>query len=163
MQVKPASPGLRGWKETAVIFFATTSFLGYLPASGTVASVPALALVFLLRPYPFLYLGAIVALTVLGIAASSYAERFYARKDPREVTVDEVVGMLIALYGLPFTPPVVLSTFLLYRLFDVVKPFPARRFEFLPVGFGIMADDIVAGFYANIGIHLIAWLLRMLF
>jgi phosphatidylglycerophosphatase A len=108
-------------------------------------------------------LGVIIALTVLGIAASSYAERFFARKDPREVTVDEVVGMLIALYGLPFTPPVVLSTFLLYRLFDVVKPFPARRFEFLPVGFGIMADDIVAGFYANIVIHLIAWLFRMLF
>jgi phosphatidylglycerophosphatase A len=161
--VKIDSLGLRGWKDAAVVFIATTGFLGYSPAaSGTVSSLPAIVFAFLLSPYPGLYLAVIVLLTAMGIAVSSYAERFFQRKDPGEVTIDEVVGMLIALYGFPFTPFVVLAVFLLYRVFDILKPFPARQFESLPVGFGIMADDIVAGFYANIFIHLIVALIQIL-
>jgi phosphatidylglycerophosphatase A len=144
MEVKLLSMGFRGWKDAVVIAFA------------------GIVLAYLLIPHPALFLLIAALIFLLGVPAASYAEKFFGREDPGEITIDEMCGMLIALYALPFTWVVVVSTFILYRIFDIFKPFPARQFESLPSGLGIMADDIVAGFYANICIHLLVWLFRIL-
>jgi len=96
----------------------------------------------------------ITVVTLVGIWAGSRSEKLFARKDPGKVVVDEVAGQLIAL--LPVLPKVdpgwlsILTAFLAFRLFDIAKPYPARRLESLESGLGIMADDIVAGAYAAV-------------
>ena len=71
-------------------------------------------------------------------------------KDPGKINIDEVAGMTVALIGLPKTAVVWFTAFLVFRFFDIVKPPPIRRLEYLPAGWGIMTDDIAAGIYANI-------------
>ncbi len=97
----------------------------------------------------------ITGVILIGIWAGSRAERLLGRKDPQKVVIDEVAGQLIAL--LPVMPTIgfgwwlsVLISFLLFRFFDIVKPYPARQLEKLPAGLGIMADDVVAGAYAAV-------------
>ena len=150
-----------------------TCGVGYLPvAPGTWGSLLAVGLYFLVRvslsryptdtsppigPYGFFAgeIVAIAAITLVGIWAASRTERVLKIKDPGKVVVDEVAGQLIALLPLPLTrigrwPVLMIIAFLLFRLFDIVKPYPARRFESLHGGLGIMADDLVAGAYAAI-------------
>ena len=92
---------------------------------------------------------------MLGIWAASRTERLLRLKDPGKVVVDEVAGQMVALLPIAFlTGPLKLSimfSFTLFRLFDIFKPYPAGRLEHLHGGFGIMADDLVAGIYAAIG------------
>jgi phosphatidylglycerophosphatase A len=112
----------------------------------------------------------IVVITVLGIWAASVTERVLLTKDPGKVVVDEVAGQLIALAPLPLMmslwpqrirndvygfPVMVLTAFLLFRFFDIVKPYPARKLESLHGGLGIMADDLIAGVYAAIIVALV--------
>ncbi len=135
--------------------------LGYAPvASGTFGTLGGVALVLLLEKvvcpgqgWHFgLAAGVVAALILLlGIALGGWAERYYQMKDPKPFVIDEVVGYLVAVLrwkgGTPGVSELVLA-FFAFRLFDVVKPWPARRLEFLPKGFGIMLDDVVAGLYA---------------
>lgn len=96
---------------------------------------------------------AIVLITIVGVWAGSRTERLSVSKDPGKVVIDEVAGQLIALLPLPLTrgqPIMLLVAFLLFRFFDIVKPYPARRLEGLHGGLGIMLDDIVAGVYAAV-------------
>lgn len=101
----------------------------------------------------------ITLITLVGIWAASRTEKLLGRKDPGKVVIDEVAGQLIAL--LPLVPRLdpgwmsILAAFLLFRLFDIVKPYPARRLEGLESGLGIMADDIVAGAYAAVATSII--------
>ena len=101
----------------------------------------------------------ITLITLVGIWAASRTEKLLGRKDPGKVVIDEVAGQLIAL--LPLVPRLdpgwisILSAFLLFRLFDIVKPYPARRLEGLESGLGIMADDVVAGAYAAVATSII--------
>ncbi len=136
--------------------------VGYIPiAPGTWGSVVG-ALVFWgvsvqfasLSRASFLVTEFVVALiiTFLGIWAGSRVERLLKRKDPGRVVVDEVAGQMIALLPLAwFTGAYsigwVIVSFTLFRFFDIVKPYPARRFERFNGGVGIMADDLVAGVY----------------
>lgn len=79
--------------------------------------------------------------------------------DPSIIVIDEIVGMLVALAFLPKTATVVVLTFVMFRLFDIVKPFPVRNLERIPAGWGIMLDDVAAGVYANVVCRLILlWL-----
>lgn len=100
----------------------------------------------------------VTALSLIGIWAASWTEKISGTKDPGKVVIDEVAGQFIALLPVPFLVdtawwPVILA-FILFRFFDIVKPYPARKLESLPGGLGIMADDIVAGVYAAIGVAL---------
>ncbi|MBM4013879.1 MAG: phosphatidylglycerophosphatase A [Planctomycetes bacterium] len=135
--------------------------LGYAPvASGTFGTLGGVALVWLLAQVAVPRFGwhfgvaAVVCaalVLLLGIALGGWAERYYGFKDPKPFVLDEVLGYLIAVFrwgeGVPGTKELVLA-FFAFRLFDVVKPPPARRLEFLPKGVGIMLDDLVAGLYA---------------
>lgn len=103
-------------------------------------------------------------LTVLiGTWAADRACRIFGTKDDGRITVDEVAGQLLSLVWLPVHPLVMAAGFLLFRLFDIVKPWPARPAERLPGGVGVMADDLVAGLYANLIGQLVWWLGARLF
>lgn len=98
-------------------------------------------------------IGLLVFFTVAGIPASSGLERRYG-EDPKQATVDEAAGQTLALIGLPLSPVNVLLGFVLFRIFDVVKPWPARKLESLHGGLGIVADDLAAGVYARVVMQL---------
>jgi phosphatidylglycerophosphatase A len=144
------------------IFLATFGYVGFFPiAPGTAGSAAALPLYALLRwiGSPVLDVATIVALFAVGIWAGSAAEGHYGRTDPGYVVLDEVIGMLLTLLFIPVTWVGALAGFFLFRVFDIVKPFPARQCESLHGGLGIMADDAVAGIYGNLALRLLIWLL----
>jgi phosphatidylglycerophosphatase A len=96
-------------------------------------------------------------LFALGVWAASGAERFFGRNDPSPVVVDEVVGQMVTFLARPDASwKLLLAGFAFFRLFDVIKPFPAGRAEHLPAGWGIMTDDVVAGIYSLV----VLWLLK---
>jgi phosphatidylglycerophosphatase A len=99
-----------------------------------------------------LMLGVIITVSALGVWAASRVEKLLARKDPGIVVIDEVAGQLITFLFIPLGVSlnwwILIAGFLLFRLFDIWKPYPIRRLEALESGLGIMADDILAGVYA---------------
>jgi phosphatidylglycerophosphatase A len=104
---------------------------------------------------------AAVAIFTLGIQAAGDSEKFFGRSDPGPVVIDEVVGQMITFFGWPDAPwRDLLAGFLLFRIFDVLKPFPARRAERVSGGWGIMLDDLVAGVYSLIALLLIGLILQ---
>ena len=132
---------------------ATGLGTGYGPiAPGTWGSLPGLALAWLverrLGGWGVAGLAAIVAL--VGTWAADRTARRLGEHDPGRIVVDEIAGQLVTLCFLPATPQVLLAGFVLFRVLDVVKPWPASRLEDLPGGSGIMADDLMAGLYANL-------------
>jgi len=141
----PLAPGTWGsLVALAVYLYASASLLGGSIDTPEVIS----ANVFIIGQ-----LIAIALITILGIWAGSRTERLSVSKDPGKVVIDEVAGQLIALLPLALTrgqPIMLLAAFLLFRFFDIVKPYPARRLEGLHGGLGIMLDDIVAGIYAAV-------------
>jgi phosphatidylglycerophosphatase A len=120
-------------------------------APGTAGSFVGLLLFLPLstRPWP-VQLAATVAVTVVGVFAAQRVATLVARKDPGLVVVDEVAGQWITFLSLPFTPATAVAGFVLFRVMDVFKPWPARALERLPGGIGIMADDVAAGIYAQL-------------
>jgi phosphatidylglycerophosphatase A len=171
-----AQPGQARSLSDYIALSVATCGVGYLPlAPGTWGSVVGIGVYVLVRGalmkvffdigprYNFnllhisygviaLELTVILAIALAGIWAATRTEKLSGRKDPGKVVIDEVVGQFIALIPVPF----VLGTawwaailaFFLFRFFDIVKPYPARRLESLESGLGIMADDVVAGVYA---------------
>ena len=135
----------------AALLIATAFGAGYSPiAPGTAGSAVALLILWLV---PFSTAGLIVfflAVTVLGTWAAHVAEAAVGTKDPGAIVIDEVAGMTLSVLTLPLTVPVLLAGFVLFRVFDVVKPFPAGRLQSLTGGVGVMIDDLVAGLYALI-------------
>src|SRR5207247_230169 len=109
------------------------------------------ATVLVLWRVPFSQAGLVlffVAVTVIGTWAADRAERALGVKDPGAIVIDEVAGMTLSVLALPRTPLVLLLAFVLFRVFDIVKPPPARQAQALPGGFGVLVDDLVAGLYA---------------
>ena len=133
-------------------------YTGYIPfASGTFGSLAAIVIYFIPGFERLeIIIPAIVLFFGYGLFVSFKFEKVYG-KDPSQCTVDEVVGTWIALIALPKTLLIVLTSFLIWRALDIIKPFPARTSEKLPGGFGIMIDDVIAGFYSLIIVHLIVY------
>jgi phosphatidylglycerophosphatase A len=145
--------GRTAWAWTTATFFG----IGLIkPGPGTWASLVAAVVWFWVAHTVHLSiwglalttLGAAVAVTLIGIAASTIVERETGKDDPGHVVIDEVAGQWIALAASPVEIRHVLLGFTLFRLFDIVKPWPARQLERLHGGFGIMMDDVAAGIYA---------------
>lgn len=144
----------------AGLVLASAGYVGYVPfAPGTFGSAVAIPLWFALRQTgsPLLELLAIAVLTVAGAWSARVAERALGVEDPGIVVIDEVVGMLISVLWLPLTWPVALAGFLAFRFFDIVKPYPADRLEHVPHGWGVMADDVMAGIYAYATVRILLW------
>ncbi len=134
---------------------------GYSPfasgTAGTLASVPLVLLLWWIGSAP-LHAAATVAIAVLGLWAARGAESRWGRKDPGQVVIDETAGYLVATFLVPHTLAALALSFFLFRAFDVVKPFPAGRSQALPGAWGIMADDLIAGLYANLALQAVFWL-----
>jgi phosphatidylglycerophosphatase A len=128
---------------------------GYSPfAPGTAGSLVGLLLFLPLRNLPFAWqLAACAALFVIGTLAATRVAKRVGIEDPGIVVVDEVVGMWVTLLLVPFSPWTAAAGFLLFRVMDVIKPYPARDLEHLHGGLGIMADDVAAGIYANVALQ----------
>jgi phosphatidylglycerophosphatase A len=155
---------------------ASVGFLGYLPwATGTFGSLAGLAVYMIPGvEYPAVLAGLIVAGLAAGIpsaaavarvegnrltrsaeaAKETFQKNSHTSPDPSSVVIDEAVGMWVTLLFLPRAIPVALAGFVLFRIFDILKPQPARFIERYPRGWGIMLDDVVAGIYANIVLQL---------
>ena len=164
--------GLRGHKgypsySPLTIIIAKTIgsgfYTGYVPfAQGTVGSLLVLIPLLLIprnltSDYFFWFSLTVFILSLflflLGVWASGVCESLWG-KDAGRIVVDEIVGMLVSLVFLPFTPKVLWAGFFLFRFFDIVKPPPARFIEKLPGGWGVVADDVIAGVYTNVILRL---------
>jgi phosphatidylglycerophosphatase A len=143
------------------VFISTVGYCGYFPfAPGTVGS--AAGLVFYLLVWwtgsTQVEVALIVGLFVLGVWAGTISERYFGGIDPGPVVIDEVVGMLITLAFIPVGWSGALAGFVLFRIFDVIKPYPANKLEALHGGLGVMADDAMAAVYANLSLRVLMWL-----
>jgi len=178
--IAPTPSRTHSAKDYLALAIATCG-VGYLPlAPGTWGSMLAVGLYLLLRvlflsypadvdpeDYLVTFVGVellvIIVVTLVGIWAASGVERVLRIKDPGRVVVDEVAGQLIALLPVPLMSSGwlywLIPAFLLFRFFDIVKPYPARKLEALHGGWGIMLDDVVAGIYAALGVALIRWII----
>jgi phosphatidylglycerophosphatase A len=133
---------------------ATGFGIGYSPyGSGTAGSLAAL-LIFIFIPLSDpIWLGITILMFIIGIRVSGTVEREKGT-DPAVVVIDEFVGQWVALLFLPRIVWIYVADFLIFRLLDIIKPFPAADLEELNGGLGIMLDDIIAGIYTNIALHL---------
>lgn len=144
------------------LFIATCGYLGYVPiAPGTFGSAAGLAVFYAVRSSgsATVELAAIVVLFAIGVWAGTAAEHHFGGIDPGPVVLDEVVGMLITLALLPVNLTGAIVGFLIFRVLDVVKPWPSAQFEKLPGGLGVMADDGMAAIYGNIVMQVLIALL----
>jgi phosphatidylglycerophosphatase A len=144
------------------VFIATVGYCGYFPiAPGTVGSAAGLVFYALVwwTQSSIVEVGLIAALFAAGVWAGTTAERYFGGIDPGPIVIDEVVGMLMTLAFIPVGWSAALAGFVLFRIFDVIKPYPAGRFEQLHGGLGVMADDAMAAVYANLSLRLLMWLL----
>jgi phosphatidylglycerophosphatase A len=135
------------------LFIATFGYVGYVPvAPGTFGSAAGLAVFFAVRATESIVveLVVILALFALGIWSGTVAEHHFGGTDPGPIVLDEVVGMLLTLFLLPVTLRGALVGFVVFRILDVIKPFPSAQFERLPGGLGVMADDGMAAIYGNL-------------
>jgi len=140
------------------VFLATAAYTGYFPiAPGTVGSAVGLAVYALVwwSGSPLVEISVILLLFAAGVWAGTAAERYFGGIDPGPIVLDEVVGMLITLAFIPVGWTGAVAGFVLFRLFDVIKPFPAGRLEKLHGGLGVMADDAMAAVYANVSLRLL--------
>lgn len=141
------------------MFIASGACTGYLPrAPGTWGSLVGVGLWFGLRRLELTPYAVVVAvLFIIGTACAGAAEKILDRGDPGIVVIDEIVGQLIALAAAPHHPAAALAGFLLFRFFDILKPFPVGWLDNrLHGGLGIMLDDVAAGLYALLVLH-ITW------
>lgn len=135
------------------IALATCFGVGYVPvAPGTFGSLAGLAL-WLILPTQTALAVAIVLTFVIGAWASGLAEKHFGASDPGPAVIDEVMGMLATMFMNPSGWISAFTGFFLFRLFDVIKPYPANRLERLHGGIGIMADDLMAAIYANLALR----------
>ena len=144
------------------VFLATAAYCGYFPvAPGTVGSAAGLIVYLLVWWTQSRVLeAALIAVTfAVGTWAATHAERYFGGIDPGPVVIDEVLGQLVALAFIPVGWRAALAGFVLFRIYDVIKPYPANRLETFHGGLGIMSDDAAAGVYANISLRLLMWLL----
>jgi len=140
-------------KRRAVIFVSTGFYLGKIPfAPGTFGSLPGLFLCYIASLLNFFSAAAFILFFILAaVLISNEAEKIFKKKDPGCIVVDEMAGMGVALLGLPFNRQTAFAGFVLFRLFDIFKPFPVKTFEKrIPGGAGIVMDDVVAGIFVNI-------------
>ncbi|MGH9488291.1 MAG: phosphatidylglycerophosphatase A family protein [Terriglobales bacterium] len=162
LSVPVALPARGSAWERAQHWLAIGGPIGLIPwVPATIASAIVAALCWWRPPDWIFVVSGCVVLLVLGGFAASTSEKLLATQDPRNVVLDEIAGQLLTFVFLaPFSAAAAVAGFLLFRLFDVTKPPPARQAERLPGGWGIMADDLIAGLYAAAVLWLLARVLR---
>jgi phosphatidylglycerophosphatase A len=132
----------------AVATFLGTGFLPVAPGTWASAFVALIVYFTPLSGAPFIVMAGMTAVIfAIGIPAAGVSETHFGKKDPRPCVIDEVAGQLVSLWFLPPQAGYYVAAFFLFRIFDIIKPFPVRKSESLPGGLGIMVDDVLAGAY----------------
>ena len=140
------------FSEKAVIFLATGCYAGKIPvAPGTFGSAAGIPLCYFLSTVEFRYsILIILFLIALSILIAHRAQRFFEKNDPRDIVIDEISGIVVTMFGLPFDVYHLVLGFLLFRIMDIFKPYPIRLIDQrVSGGKGIVFDDVMAGVYAN--------------
>jgi phosphatidylglycerophosphatase A len=146
------------------LLIATVLGVGYAPfAPGTFGSAAGLLLWLVLPPSAAVQAVVIVVVFVVGSWAGTIAETHFDRRDPGQVVIDEVMGMLITLFLNPVHIGWAIVGFFLFRIADIVKPWPANVLERLPGGLGVMADDGMAAVYSYVALRACIWLFGLVF
>ena len=146
--VGPTSVHARSITDRLALAVATVGGVGYSPvAPGTAGSLIAVAILWLVPFSRFGLIAYFLVVTLVGVWAAHRAEGLIGGKDPGAIVVDEVAGMTLSVLALPLTPAVLVVAFVLFRVFDVVKPPPARGSQSLRGGIGVVVDDLIAGLY----------------
>ncbi len=144
-------------RERAVLFLATGFFIGHMPfAPGTFGTLIGLPICFLLSRF---HIGPVVLWVLLfiffAIGVASAAEKILKQKDAAQIVIDEIAGVLVVFIGLPFNLYTAICGFIIFRVFDILKPFPIRWFEKkVGGGSGIVLDDVIAGIYSHLILRL---------
>jgi len=144
---------MRNWHQATVMFLATGCYVGRIPlAPGTFGSLLALIPCFFLSGLPLaVNYGLILLFIGLAVWVATGAEEILKAQDPGCIVIDEVAGMMMTLAGLPFDVLTVVSGFIIFRILDIIKPFPIRTAErHITGGAGVVLDDVIAGVMANV-------------
>jgi phosphatidylglycerophosphatase A len=138
-------------------FFSTVFFIGYLPLMpGTFGSIAGVGLFYLIKgSNPATYFLFVFGIIVLGLITSGRTEKLLNKKDPGCIVIDEVAGMLLALSFMPYDLKIIFLGFLIFRILDTLKPYPASRLQNMHGAIGVIGDDLVAGIYTNIVLQVI--------
>jgi phosphatidylglycerophosphatase A len=149
-------------KEKIVKFISTGFFVGYIPyAPGTFGTFVGIPILYILKKLPLtLSIAFIIIFSVFSIFISDSARKIYKSKDPRCVVIDEIAGYLCAGIFFPFTWKFVSLSFILFRFFDILKPYPVKKSELLNGGCGIVLDDVVSGLFSAISLFIIRVFLK---
>ena len=149
----PVAPGTMGTLVAMIIYIIVNIvFSGIYPIISDMlpSAFGGLEQQLILNIFSFIFL-LIIIYPSIKLAGS--AEKFYNTKDPQQVVIDEVLGYWTGVLFIPFSFSYAIIAFILFRFFDITKPFPARSFESLHGGFGIIMDDIIAGIYTLVCMH----------
>jgi len=145
-------------RDTVVMFLATGWYVGKIPlAPGTFGSLWGLILSFYIaRTAGPLAIALIICFIFCAVWIAHAAEKLLAQQDPGCIVIDEIAGMVVTLAGLPFNPVIAISGFIIFRLLDIIKPFPIRTLERkVSGGTGIVMDDVLAGIIGNILLRIV--------
>ncbi|MBW1898725.1 MAG: phosphatidylglycerophosphatase A [Deltaproteobacteria bacterium] len=145
------------FRERAVLFLATGFYIGTVPfAPGTFGSIIGLPICFLISRLDILLAVICTVLFIFfAIWIAAAAEEVLKKEDAGEIVIDEVAGLIITFIGLPFTLKTMIAGFVIFRAFDILKPFPIRTLEKkIAGGLGVVLDDVLAGIYGNLILRL---------
>ena len=149
------------FREKAVMFLATGGYVGNIPvAPGTFGSLLGIPLCygFAQISLPVAIIGT-VGLILVAIWIAQLAEGICGQKDPGKIVIDEIAGMVVTLIGVPFHLTSVLIGFIIFRVLDILKPFPIRSLERrIGGGAGVVLDDVAAGIIGNVLVRLILYI-----
>lgn len=138
-------------RKHTVKIISTFFYLGYLPfIPGTFASIAGVLLFYLIKDSVFMHALLTLLFIILGLLVTTEAEKIFNKKDARCIVIDEISGMLLALLFIPYDIRLIIVAFILFRILDALKPYPANKLQTMKGSIGIMGDDIVAGLYTNI-------------
>ena len=139
--------------KTLTLLFTTFFYLGYSAIApgtvGTLGGVIFYLVLYFSRASWIVYIIIFFVLCFFGILASTKAEAYFKEKDPSPIVIDEVLGYLVTMFMIPLSWPIFLIGFILNRVLDIWKPFPADRAQRLSGGWGIVVDDLISGLYTN--------------
>jgi phosphatidylglycerophosphatase A len=152
-------------KKRLSLTLASVFYIGFIPgAPGTYASIATTLVFFAVycldhRVSPALHIISLCLISLIGVFVSGETSRTAGIEDPSFVVIDEVAGQMLTFLFLPVNAWNLLLGLAAFRIFDMWKPFPIRKLESLPGGFGIMADDLLAGVYGSLAVHLLNFFL----
>jgi phosphatidylglycerophosphatase A len=147
--------------KAVILFIAQGAYSGKSPfAPGTAGTVVGVLLYLVLKGLsPSWYLIACVLATVIGVWAAEEAEKLLGKKDAQSIVIDEIAGYLISMVLAPSGWMYIVAAFILFRVFDVIKPWPLKRLQDLRGGVGVVLDDVGAGIYTNVFLQVASYLI----